>query len=607
MIYRTFRNTFPALSVVWIIFLIECLLFDAGEIYDGAVLYKQRLKIFAAYTVFGLIVGGLSAGIIAKKKKKYAFFFENDLKKYSKYYFKNVVLSFLSLFALTAREIINHPLMFENSLLDPDFFLYPVFNFIKDKFSPLYFTVFFAVIIAMCVHNLFYNLSVYQGAKRIIGYALALAFSVFLVFNFGYLNASERPEKKNIILIGVENLKDHHLSDRRIKNYPELSKLKKRSYEFANCFSPVSNPRASLLSVLTSIHPEKGNFLSGFKSWGLENKTVFARLEEQGYKTSVFSDRRFVFSRFDDKTEYLVKYPTNAEQLKSRLAGSHFFLPIIYNNKYTIRLFPEVLIDPNYRDKSYLKHKISGLISERSSPFMFLYTITDFGKYLPFPYYRMAQSAGEESFMTYLDDEIGHILKLLEKNSKSHDTVICIFGIPAFREGLSSKNFRIPLLICSAEFDSDRQVKNDYSALDIVPTVLDAAGANVSGADFQGVSFFDPEFVKQDIILTDVSALSIRNDMFSKNDEGYVSKNISMEREIYPRLQRALVRGDYKLNAIPGPEGLTYQLFDINKDPDEQNDLVNINPHLAKRMISIYEEKMNKEFNFKIVNGFVLK
>jgi len=238
---------------------------------------------------------------------------------------------------------------------------------------------------------------------------------------------------------------------------------------------------------------------------------------------------------------------------------------------------------------------------------MCLYTISDFGKYLPYPYYRMAEDGGEEPFMTYLDDEIGHILKLLENNSKSDQTVICLFEIPTLREGLHSKNFRIPLLICSSDFDSDRQVKNDYSALDIVPTVLDAAGAYVSGADYQGISFFDPEFVKQDIILTDVSALSLKNDMFSKNDEGYVSKNVSLEREVYPYLKRSLIRGDYKLDAVPGAEGLRYRLFDISKDPDEQNDLVNINPQLAKKMIGIYEDKMNKEFNFKIVNGFVLK
>jgi hypothetical protein len=608
MIYRTLRNTFPALFIVWVIFIIEIFLFDAGGNYDPDAIVRQRLKIFAAYTVLGLIIGGLSAGIIARKKKKYAYFFENDLKKYSKYFIKNSVLSSLAIFALVSREIINHPLLFENSLLSPGFFLSPFFGFIRDKFSPLYFTVFFALIIAMSIHNLIYNLSVYQGAKRIIGYISAVILSVFLVFNFGYLNAAEKKEGKNIILIGVENLKNHHISDRKIKTYPALSKLKSRSYEFVNCFSPVTDPRASLLSVLTSVHPEKGGFLSGYRSYGLENRTVFAELEGMGYKTAVFSDRKFAFSRFDEKAEYLVKYPTNKERLKARVAGSHFLLPVVYNNRYSIKLFSEILLLPGYRDKSYLKHKISEIISDYSSPFMFLYTISDFGKYLPFPYYRMhAEKGGEQAFMTYLDDEIAYIQKMLERSSASENTVICLFGIPSENDGLQAKNYRMPFLVSSAGFDSDRQVKNDYSALDIIPTALDAAGVDISRSGFEGMSFFDPEFVKQDIILTDVSSLKSNPHLFSKNDEGYVSKNITLERELYPLFPRALIRGDYKLNMNPSETGIKYELFDISKDHGEVNEIYAQNSVLAGKMVKIYEEKMNKEFNFKIVNGFVLK
>jgi hypothetical protein len=41
MIYRTLRNTFPALFIVWVIFIIEIFLFDAGGNYDPDAIVRQ--------------------------------------------------------------------------------------------------------------------------------------------------------------------------------------------------------------------------------------------------------------------------------------------------------------------------------------------------------------------------------------------------------------------------------------------------------------------------------------------------------------------------------------------------------------------------------------
>ncbi|MCG2759833.1 MAG: sulfatase-like hydrolase/transferase [Candidatus Delongbacteria bacterium] len=592
---------------MWVIFFIEMGISDFG-VSDNSSYYYQQLKIFISYTVLGLIIGGLSAGILAKKKKKYSYFFENDLKKYSKYFLKNFSLSLTALFSLVSREVINHPLLYKYSLLSDSFLFNGLFNFIKNEFSPLYFSIFFMIIIVMSIHNLIYNLSIYQGTKRIIGYLGAIIFSIILIFNFGFLNALEKKAEKNIILIGVENLKNYHLSDRKTNDKPALKELKSHSYDFVNCFSVAKDPRVSLLSVLTSIHPEKGEYLGGYRSYGLEGGTVFSILNKNNFRTGIFSDRKFAFNRFDEKNEYLVKYPTKNESLKAKIILSHFMMPIVFNNTYSIKVFSEALLLSEYRDKSYLKGKIAELISGSPTPFMFLYTISDYRDYLPFPYYRISESEDKDAaFLTYLNDEINEIYKVLKKYGKLDDTVICLFGLPEHTDGLGAGGFKIPFLISSKEFEIDRKVKNDYSSLDILPTVLDAAGFDIAPLNLDGISFFDPEFKKQDIILTDVSVIKNQDIMYFENNEGYISKNIAIEREVYPMVSHSIIRGDYKLNIIPSDNGITYELFDISKDYEEKDNIINLNSSVAKKMKDIYEEKMNKEFNFKTVNGYVLK
>jgi hypothetical protein len=287
MIFRIFKNTFPALFIVWSVYFLELLFYDTGVAKDQ-VYYFQQLKIFASYTILGLIIGGLSAGMFAKKKKKYSFTFENDLKKYLKYFLKNAGVSFLALLSLVLREVINNPLLFSDTLLHNSFWLRGLFIFIRDKFSPMYFTVFFTIIIIMSIHNLVKNLSLYHGTNRALAYFTAVILSGILIFNYGFLNASENARMKNIVLIGAENLERSFLSASNIKDRSALKELKSHSYDFENCFAPVLDPKAVILSVLTSSDPEKWEYADGLLSINSQNHTVFAKLKESNVNAENF-------------------------------------------------------------------------------------------------------------------------------------------------------------------------------------------------------------------------------------------------------------------------------------------------------------------------------
>jgi len=607
MAVRVVKNTFPATVIVWIIFFFELTVSDIDYTGFEDVYFFQQVKAFVSYTILGMMIGGIGAGILAKKKKKYSNYFESIQDRYYKYFLRNSGISLIAFFSLIVRELINHPFLYRHSLLNSSFWFSGVFVFLRDNFSPLYFTVFFVIILSMCVHNLIYNLSIYHGAKRVSLYSITILSGIFLLFNFGYLNALEVKQKKNIILIGVEDLSFSNLADRKISDLPALKTLKKRSYTFLNCFNISNDPRVNLLSVLTSVHPEAGEYLGGYRSYGLENRTVFSTLEKQGYRTGMFADKEFYFFKMNDRNNYLSEYPTNKELLKSKVLFSHMIMPVVYNNRFLIKYFPEILLLDQYRDKTYLKSRISKIIKGKKN-FMFLYTMTGKKDHLPFPYYRTSDFENEEAaFLNYLNDELSNIYDDLKDSGKLDETVICLFGLSSRFEGLNSSDIRIPLIISSNDFDFDRIVKNNYSTLDVLPTVLDAAGIKDMGYTSGGVSFFHPEFVQHDIVITDVSKLDFTDEIYFKDKKGYVSKNSAAEREIYPMVKRALIRGDYKLDVIPGKKEVSYSLFDIAKDPAENEDLTGREPYLTKRLKAIFEEKMNKDFNFRLMNGYVLK
>ncbi len=606
--FRILKNTFPALFIVWSVFLTGTFLSDAPPEGFKAVHYLHQMKLFIFYTLFGLITGGLSAGILARKKKKYAYFFENEVKKYSIYFIKCFSISALIIFVLISRELINNPLLFRKTLLNHSFWFSGIFMFVSEKFSPMYFTAFFSIIIVMSIHNLSFNLSIYQGAKRIAGYSAAVIFSILLVFNYGYLNAGDKNEQRNIIFIAVEGLKNRYIRERNIRDKSALSEIKKSSYMFENFYTPAKDPKVSLMASLTSVHPDKGGYYGGYASYGIKDKTVLRFLSKKGYNTGIFTIPELAFRDFEKGHKYSVAFPEKGISTRSASLLDHLIAPVIFNNKVLINFFPEAKYLKEYRDTSYRTAAVNELIEDRTKPFFFIKVIPDYSGMMPFPYNRLAESKNEtEAFLTYLNDEIEVILRSLKNSGRFDDTVICIYGLPERGSGLRAVDYKVPFILSRPSYGMERRVRNEYSLLDIIPTALDAAGVKYREDEFDGVSFLAPEFVRQNIFLTDITLLLAREDLYFYDRNGFPSKDLWVEREVYPLMPRSLIRGDYKLNITPSAQGPVYEIFDISKDPAETDDISGTHPITLRRMRTIFEETMNKDFNFRIVNGHVMR
>ena len=534
-------------------------------------------------------MGGVSAGIITTKTKRYLNYVEKSFNRQIINILKNLTYSALIIFILISREIINQPAFFESTLLNPNFFLSPAFKFLVNNFSPLYFTIFLFMILGMCLHNILTKLSLHDGFSRFAGYILSMSGIMLIMFNYGWANAEENGSThKNILFIGVKGLKSEQLSRSFLKDYKGFNEIISTSYNFENCFALSNDPNATVLSFLSSHHPEKYEFLNGNTPYDLESNTILSFLNKNsGYDTSFISDKEFAFTDHKSLNNLVLHKPNEVNIVKSQTLKDHSMLPVACNNKIFINLFGEIFFLEGYQDRTFLQNILLKRISNKDKPFAIAYVLSDNDKNLPYPYYKMIEKETfEKAYITYIDDELQGIISKLKDERKYKDTYIVLFGIPEGKKGLENLNYKIPLYLSNQEFQNEKVVRNNYTINDIIPTVLDLIQVPKS-SQFEGTSLFKTEFKRQDIILTDWQRAN------------YILNS--------PLIPRALIRGDYKLNVIPTNNKIIYELFDIKLDPFEKKELSLSKTRILNRMIQIYEAELEDEFGCKIINGYAFK
>ena len=569
------------------LFFIELLASDINPGDLGKIYWFQQLKIFIAYSILGSIVGGISAGIITTKKKRYVSYLENGFNKRILSILKNASYSTLIIFILVSREIINQPAYFKATLLNPNFFLSSLFKFLVNNFSPLYFTIFLIVILGMCIHNILSKISLHDGFSRFAGYIISIGGILLIMFNYGWVNANETG-KKNVLFIGVKGLKNAQLSRSFLKDYKGFNDIISTSYNFENCFALSNDPNSTVLSILSSEHPEKHQFLNGDTPYDLENNTILSFLNKNSdYNTSFISDKEFAFTNYKSSNNLIFQKPDKEKILKSLSIEEHSLVPVACNNKIFINFFSEIFFLDSYQDRTFLQNTLHRQIKSSDRSFALMYILSDNNQNLPYPYYGMIEKDSfEKAYITYVDDELQNIISTLKDNNKYEDTYIILFGIPEGKNGLDNLNYKVPLYISNQEFKTEKTVRNNYTLKDIIPTLYDLLKISKT-TQFEGTSLFEPEFKRQNIILTDWQR------------SNYILNS--------PLIPRALIRGDYKLNIKPANNNMTYELFDIKLDPFEKTELSFSKKRILNRMIQIYEDKLEKEFGCRIINGYAFR
>ena len=165
---------------------------------------------------------------------------------------------------------------------------------------------------------------------------------------------------------------------------------------------------------------------------------------------------------------------------------------------------------------------------------------------------------GYYSLITYLDEKIGRLLDVLEATGQRENTLIAYFsdhGEMAGEHGMWRKsNFyeqsvRVPLqLAWPGHLPAGRRVNGVVSLVDLVATVVEAAGASPEGVDGDSL-----------LALARDEAANWKDEAFSE----YLAHGVA-------RPMAMLLRGQYKLNySLDDP----VELYDLARDPGEYQDL----------------------------------
>mgnify|MGYP001825990513 CR=1 FL=1 len=192
--------------------------------------------------------------------------------------------------------------------------------------------------------------------------------------------------------------------------------------------------------------------------------------------------------------------------------------------------------------------------------------------------------------LTAVDDSIGEINQWLKENGLAENTVVILMGDNGFmfgEHGLIDKrnayeeSMRVPMLVYIPGLDNPGLVvERIVAGIDIGPTVLDIAGIEVMPEQFEGQSMLPLALGK--------NVEDWRDDLLY---EYYWEFNYPMTPTTF-----ALRTENYKLIQYHGIWD-TEELYDIQNDPGEMNNLIDDPDYLAVRV------KLRKELYRRLANN----
>ncbi len=493
------KNTIPSILLMWFIYFTELLNMDFVDILDiekivlttdsSSLLftyYYQNLIIFILYTIAGFTFGIISSIILyEKRKRKFSLLSKSD-EKYSIYFLKSSLSSFVILFSLLLREIINQPSLFQTTLLNENFLFYPIINFFYSFFSPLYFTSILVFIISFFFYKLMKIMDIEETISKIATYLISILILILLLFNYGFLNADnnlKNEDKKvltnnegkyNLLMIGVEGLEQKYfvkgVSDKYLfENFRGFHDIKLRSYNFQNCYTTSTEMIPSLISSISGLHPDYSeyrfkypfikeeilhdekynNYFEKLRNDFNYNVLIAGENEFKYLKSYLEEKNSALFNSYNKKTDFKIQFPkfSNRSNLLASIIIKHPFFISFISNTFMLNQFEEITSSKFYMNKRYSRKDViefmtknssiknSKLIDSNNEKFAILYLISKKdGIKLPYPYDSMTDTKGKidrnRNYTKYVDEELQIIIEKLKQNNQYEETIIVLFGIP---------------------------------------------------------------------------------------------------------------------------------------------------------------------------------
>jgi uncharacterized sulfatase len=416
---------------------------------------------------------------------------------------------------------------------------------------------------------------------------------------------------------------------------PNLTALMGQGIKFTNSYvaSPVCGP--SRAALVAARYPAHSGIYDNPDIWnGLDvREHILAEdFQKSGYTTAMIgkwhlgkNDTRKVKSSSRDYHQKSVHYCVKEHHPLNRgfnyyygfnsSGASYYDSPDIFRNYENVK-------PSGYLTDNFTQETIKFIKSSKDKPF-FIYLAYNaphipLEKRVPEKYQRFNTGNPEVdnyyAALAAVDSGVGRILEELKKQKKLDNTLIfflsdngAVIDSPEPANG-SFKGFKgltfqggmhIPMIACWRDgLPKDKVFSENVSAMDIMPTVLAAAGIkipdNVDGKNLlpylKGVKKSE---VHKYLFWSGPQNYhwSEKNAEFWKNYYEWLSfktdKKPSTKKIIGPASWTVL-SGKWLLQVDSDNE--TAELFDIEKDPGERKDISSQNPDVVKRLVKAYAE-----------------
>jgi arylsulfatase A-like enzyme len=386
----------------------------------------------------------------------------------------------------------------------------------------------------------------------------------------------------NLLLITIDTLRADHLScyGYNRKTTPNIDRLAENSIVFTNFYAPIPTTNPSLATIFTSKPPYVHKLQSNGHKLS-ENETTLAEiLRENGYFTGAITAAEHIsnhsgleqgFETFDSpirnpKQKYSWIYIRTADSTTSLAlkwlrnnSDKKFFLWVHY-------------FDPHVPYTPPIKYNIFSNLLDRYMNALSL---------LNPKYGRNSNIADYDGEIFFVDSELSKIIKYLGGNNLLKRTVVVITADHG--ESLGEHNYyynhggllyenqlKIPLIIYdrgvlskSGKFSQNTQ---------LMPTILDILG--IDDRYSTSPPLFDEEELPVLIYESDRCSFPEISHSRCYPQDSILGKLIAAR------------NGRYKYIYTPTEEGYTAELYDLNADPEELNNLIE-NPNFDSQRETI--------------------
>ncbi len=437
----------------------------------------------------------------------------------------------------------------------------------------------------------------------------------------------EEQKHPNIILIVIDALRARNLGCYGAQGNPSpnIDKLAQDGIQFENCYSCWNTTDQSLTSIFSGRFPKTHGIIHHGDKITPENLISFKKLDvkliaeilrEDGFKTYAVDwmdrwfKRGFDFYGYEqdrDIWQKFIRVVFILPYVHLRYMAANISLLRIYAKRRmpsissvwkglkgvwnTFRFTFELA---RIQDADYVTSFAQKLISDRKDDKFFLF-LHYWDTHTPYncPKKHMDRdkfshnsidifASKYHGAVNYVDKSIGKLIECLKTHKLLEDTLIIItsdhgeslteHGIFFDHHGLYEVTTHVPLILCHpALFAQPKKIKGLIQHVDLLPTLCDFLGINVKNAKFDGISM-------RPLINGDKE--DIRK--FAFFEESYVQRKsgIKNTRHKYILAPDGIGMCNYcqKVHA-----GVT-ELYDLEKDPGETNNIVSENRIVADQM-----------------------